>query len=188
MFFSIVAVDLGALTYYIDTAHGTHDNFKSEAGSASSMGHGIFCSMSISQKLIANSSTETKLVGVANYLSNALHAKRFLQAQGVVVRNFILQDNQDATLMEMNGTKSSSKQSREPHVRCFYITNAIKRQEVEFSYCLAKVMLAYLFTNPPQGTLFLKCRAILFDHVPIDILCDINYEAPNPSCARLHPR
>ena len=62
------------------------------------------CSMTSDQNLNAKSSTEVDVVGTAEYSPKVLRTMLFLEMQGVVViQNMILQDNQAAMSMEMNG-------------------------------------------------------------------------------------
>ena len=98
-----------------------------------------------------------------------------MESQGFVLkRNIILQDNQSAMLMEANGKFSCSKRSRNFNIRYFYVTEAMKRQEVEIAYCPTEVMLADFFTKPLQGNLFRKLRAAILGHVPARTLHQID--------------
>ena len=121
------------------------------------MGHGVFCSISSKQKINTNSSTFAELVGVADYFPKTSYAKLFLEAQGVKVKkNIIMQDNTSAINMEENGRSSCSKRSRHLNIKCFYVTDAVKRKEVEVICCSTGIMLADFFTKPLQGGLFGK--------------------------------
>ena len=93
-------------------------------------------------------------------------------------QNVILQDNQSAMLMENNGRASCGKRSRHLNIRYFYVTDAVKRKEVEIAYCPTEVMLADFFTKPLQGSLFRKFRAVILGHVPVSRIYHIEDNDP----------
>ena len=52
--------------------------------------------------------------------------RNFLEAQGYTVRdNIVYQDNQSAMLLEKNGRKSSTKNTRHMDIRYFFITDTL---------------------------------------------------------------
>ena len=53
-----------------------------------------------------------------------LWSKLFMEAQGVVVEdNILYQDNKSAILLEKNGKASSSKRTRHLNIRYFFVTD-----------------------------------------------------------------
>ena len=69
-----------------------------------------------------------ELVGVDQVLPLALCVPLFLKEQGCEVKeNIAKQDNESAILLAKNGKTSSGKRMRAINVRCFHITDQIKR-------------------------------------------------------------
>ena len=67
--------DSQSIKWHVDAAFAVHKDFKSCTGRATlSYGKGIFCSVSMKQKVIMRSSTEAESVGV-------LWTKPFIKAQ-----------------------------------------------------------------------------------------------------------
>jgi hypothetical protein len=88
----------------------------------------------------------------------------FLDAQGYRSNETILfQDNQSAILLEKNGTKSSSKQTKHINIRYFLIADRINNRELSVKYCPTGEMIADFFTKPLQGKLFLKFRQLIMN-------------------------
>jgi hypothetical protein len=71
---------------------------KSHMGRVVSFGRGAIMSKSSKQKLNTKSSTEVELVGASDYLPYPIWGKKFLEAQGYVLKeNVFYQDNQSTT-------------------------------------------------------------------------------------------
>ena len=67
---SISVDDSQSIKWHVDAAFAVHKDFKSCTGRATlSYGKGIFCSVSMKQKVIMRSSTEAESVGVHDILS-----------------------------------------------------------------------------------------------------------------------
>ena len=79
-------------------------------------------SRSSKQKLISNSSTEAKVIGVSYHLHYNLWTVYFLKTQGYELScNILYQDNQSAIILEKNGLKSAGNKSRHINIRFFWI-------------------------------------------------------------------
>jgi hypothetical protein len=79
----------------------------------------------------------------------------FVLAQGLKVnRNIIYQDNESAELLEVNGKKSSSKQTRHINIRYFLVTDAIAKEECEVKWILREHMFTDCFTKAQLGAEF----------------------------------
>jgi hypothetical protein len=86
--------------------------------------------------------------------------QNFLRGQGFIVNdNVVYQDNQSAILLERNGCGSSGRRTRHINIRYYFITDCIKRKQLQVAYCPTSDMIADFFTKPLQGALFKKMRA-----------------------------
>ncbi len=84
------------------------------------MGRGFPLDKSTKHKLNTHSSTESEIVAVDDLIPQILCMCLFMKAQGFVVRdNILYQDNKSAMLLETNGRSLSSKHTRhiEIHLR-----------------------------------------------------------------------
>ena len=92
-------------------------------------------------------------------MSLILRTHYFLEAQGYVVDDTIIyQDNKSAMLLEQNGRASSTQRTRHLNIRYFFVSDRIKKNEVHVQYCPSHNMLADYFTKPLQGATFRKFR------------------------------
>jgi hypothetical protein len=66
-------------------------------------------------------------------------------------------------LLEKNGRGSSSKRTRHVNVRCFFVTDRIKANEMSVEHCPTGDMRGDFFTKPPQGSLFRKFRNLVMN-------------------------
>ena len=131
------------------------------------LGKGIIQGKASKQKLNTRSSTETEIVGASDYIQWTVWAKRFLAAQGYVLRrNIFYQDNQSAMKIESNGQKSCGEKSRHIHIRYFFIKDVLKRENIELIHCPTERMVADYYTKPLQGSLFKKMRDIVMGLTP----------------------
>ena len=93
---------------------------KSHTGGVMSLGKGAIYSCSTKQKLNTKSSTESELVGIDDVMPMILWMRYFLEAQGFVVNdNIVYQDNMSTMKLAENGRKSMGKRSRHINIRYF---------------------------------------------------------------------
>ena len=93
----------------------------------------------------------------------------FVLAQGLqVTRNVIFQDNESAELLEVNGKKSSSKQTRHINIRYFLVTDAIAKEECEVKWILRNYMYADCLTKAQQGVEFRVMRDFIMGVNPFE--------------------
>ena len=84
----------GLLMWYVDASFAVHPNMRSHTRGGLTMGRGFPISVLTKQKLTVKSLTEGELVGVDDMMPIILWARHFLLAQGyVIVENLLLQDN-----------------------------------------------------------------------------------------------
>jgi hypothetical protein len=156
---TLEADNMHVVKWWVDASYGVHPDMKSHTGATMSMGKGSVYSASKTQRLNTKSSTEAELVGVDDVMAQVLWTRYFLEAQGYEVRdNIVYQDNQSTMLLEKNGRGSSSKRTRHINVRYFFVTDRIKANELSVEYCPTGEMRGDFFTKPLQGSLFRKFR------------------------------
>ena len=147
------------IKWYIDASFAVHKDMRSHTGALMTLGKGMVIYESTKQKVNARSSTESELIAVDDIVSKVLWTKRFMEAQGYKIKsNIIYQDNTSAMKLETNGKASSGKRTRHFDIKLFYITDLIKREEIEIKYCPTHEMYADYMTKPIIGTKFKKFR------------------------------
>jgi len=157
----------GVLHWYVDASYAVHPNMRSHSGGALTLGHGFPISSSGKQKLNTHSSTESELVGVDDMMSLIIWSRNFLIAQGyVVIDNILHQDNRSAILLQRNGKLSSGKRTKHIAIRYFFVTDRIKAGEISPKWCPTGEMIADFLTKPLQGAMFCKFRDLLMGVVP----------------------
>jgi hypothetical protein len=88
-----------------------------------------------------------------------LWTKQFLQAQGYpVMHNVLYQDNKSAIFLETNGRESAGKRSRHLNIRMFFITDQVKKDNIDIRYCPTDDMTGDYMTKPFHGRKFEKFR------------------------------
>jgi hypothetical protein len=134
--FTLSADDLRVIKWYMDTSFAVHPDFKSHTGAMMTLGKGAMQSIARKQKMNVQSSTEGELVAADNKATMILWTKLFLEAQGYdVEKNIGYQDNKSPILLEINGKKSSGKQTRALNIRYFFITNQVEKGNTQIEHC-----------------------------------------------------
>ena len=163
----IGAGGLDIMMTYVDASYEIHDDMKGHTGGIITMGKGIIQGKATKQKLNTKSSTEAELVGASDYIPWTVWAKWFLGDQGYKLkRNIFFQDNESAMKLESNGKKSAGDKSRHISIRYFFITDVLKRENIELRHYRTERMIADYYTKPLQGSLFRKMRDILMGLIP----------------------
>ena len=109
---------MNVVKWWVDAAFALHHNMKSHIKVTISLGRGSVLSMLKKQKLNTKISTETKLVGANDSVPQMLWTKYFLEAQGYGIdENIMYQDNLSVMLLEKNGKKSSTKNTKHINAR-----------------------------------------------------------------------
>ena len=151
--------DSDIVRWWIDASYAVHPDMRGHTGATMSLGNGSVFSGSWKQKLVTRSSTESEVVGVFDVLPQVLWTKKFLEAQGVKVKETILyQDNMSSMLRERNGQQSSTKRTKHMDIRYFYVSGHIQNKTLSLRHCPTEEMLADYFTKPLQGSLFIRLR------------------------------
>jgi hypothetical protein len=154
----------GKITWHLDAAFGVHNDYKSHTGAVMTLGKGSFQSISTKQKVNSQRSTDTELILKDDIISKVMWTKLFMKEQGCnIIENAIYRDNTSAMKMEMNGKTSSGKKTRHLEIKYFYVTDLIKRKEVQVKYCPTDSMIADYMTKPVTGSKFNKFRKIMMN-------------------------
>ena len=155
----------------IDAAYAVTANVISQIGGVISLGLGMLHCKSSRQKLNVKSSTKAELVGASNYVPYNIWLLMFLSAQGYVIKdNILYQDNTSTILMLKNGKNSCNGNSRHVNVRYFFVNDRVDKQEVKIEYCPTLQVSADFFTKPLQGHLFRMFRDVIMGYKPISSL------------------
>ena len=145
--------------WWIDASYAVHPDMRGHTGATMSLGNRSVFSGSWKQKLVTRSSTESEVVGVFDVLPQVLWTKKFLEDQGVEVKETILyQDNMSSMLLERNGRQSSTKRTKHMDIRYFYVREHIQDKTLSLKHCPTKEMVADYFTKPLQGSLIVRLR------------------------------
>ena len=151
--------DTDSIRWWIDASYAVHPDMRGHTGATMSMGSGSVFSGSWKQKLVTRSSTESEVVGVYDVLPQILWTKKFLEDQGVGIKDTMLyQDNMSSILLERNGRQSSTKRTKHMDIRYFYVGDHVQNKTLSLQHCPTDEMLADYFTKPLQGSLFLWLR------------------------------
>ena len=174
------AEDLNSIGSFVDVSFAMHEDMRSHTGGGVSFGRGILMGRSTKQKLNTTSSTESELVGAAEYLPNVVWLMNFLEHQGYETKSSVLyQDNVSAIRLEKNGQRSSSRRTRHIDIKYFWVKDRLQRENIEVIYCPTDSMVADFFTKPLQGAIFKKLCDIVMGRSPISSL-KINPSSPMP--------
>ena len=140
------------ITWYVDAAFAVHSDMKSHTCALMTLGMGSVCAYSLKQKVNARSSTEAELIGTDDVLSTILWTEKFMNCQGLGMRqNIVFRDNTSTMKLEENGRMSAGKRTRHFDIKYFYITDLIKRKEITIKYCPTGSMWADYMTKPLVG-------------------------------------
>jgi hypothetical protein len=150
--------------WWVDGAHGVHQNMRGHTGGTASLGKGCLMSTSRTQGINTRSSTETELVALDDMMPQVLWTNYFLDAQGYgAQKTIVLQDNKSTILLATNGRASSSKRTKHIHMRFYFVKDRINSGEIEVEFCPSEEMVADFFTKPLQGALFIRLRNFIMN-------------------------
>ena len=154
----------GIVWWWIDASYAVHDDMKGHTGAALSLRKGGIYSGSWKQRLMARSSTESKLIGVYDVLPQVLWTKQFLEEQGWLdSATMVYQDNTSSILLERNGRSSSMKRTKHMNIRYFYVTEQVRKKAIHVAHCSMEEMVGDFFTKPLYKAHFLlRCVIILY--------------------------
>ena len=130
------------------------------------MGRGCPLDKSTKHKLDTRSSTESEIVAVNDLIPQILWAHLFMRAQGFVVRdNILYQDNKSAMLLETNGQASSSKRTKHINIQYYYVADWVAKGDLRIVWCPTDKMIADFLTKHLQSKAFVEFRDLLMGAV-----------------------
>jgi hypothetical protein len=157
----------GILKWWVDGSFTVHPAMRGHTGGGLTIGRGFPIVTSTKQKLNTQSSTKWELLSVDDCMPAICWTRCFFEAQGYqVTENIVYQDNKSAILLERNGKASSSKRTKHIHIRYFFVTDRIKKQELTVEWCPTGDMIADFMTKPTQGALFRKFQDQIMGVIP----------------------
>ena len=158
----------GILKWWVDASFAVHPNMRGHSGGGLSLGRGFPIVGSAKQKLNSRSSTETEVIGVDDFMPAICWTRYFMEAQGCVVKDNVLkQDNKSSILLEKNGKKSSGKRTKHINIRYFFVADRASKGEVTIDWCPTGDMVGDYATKPLQGALFKRFRDLIMGVVPV---------------------
>jgi hypothetical protein len=83
---------------WVDASYEVYPNMKRYTGGVTSFGTGGLLGNSTKQKLNTKSSTEAKHVGASDYLPHAFWTNIFMEAQGHVITNYVLEQVNESAM------------------------------------------------------------------------------------------
>ena len=121
---------VNVLKWWVDVSYASHDDIWGHTGVTVSMGkdgRGSIISISKKQKLNTKRSTEAEIIRVDDAIQHMLWTRYFLEAQGCGInKNILYQDNMSAMLLEKNGKKYSTKNTKHINVRYYFIKDRVE--------------------------------------------------------------
>ena len=98
-------------------------------------------------------------MGVDDFIPAIFWTQYFIAAQGYIVRdNRLHQDNNGSILLEKNGKASSRKITKHVKIRYLFITNRVMNGEVSVVWCPTGDTIGNYMTKPLQGDMFRNFR------------------------------
>jgi hypothetical protein len=148
---------------YIDAADEIHRaSGKSHSGCAIVLGlSGPVHVKSTKQKIVTKSSTESELVALSDYASQAIWTRNFVTAQGYDVGPAVLhQDNMSCMALMKRGGPASAR-SRHINIRYFWVKERVDGKEAVVRHLRTEKMFVNVMTKPTQGQQFVQERDML---------------------------
>ena len=123
---------MSVIKWWVDVSHHTHMECRGHTGAIMSLVKWAVVSYSGKHKLKTKISTESELIFADDMLVKVLWSLYFIQAQGYsVTQNIMYQDNMETMRLEINGSLSSSKLTKNIVTIYFFIKDTVDAGEIE---------------------------------------------------------
>ena len=130
---------------------------------------GSIISISKKKKINTKSLTEAELIGADNAMPQMLWTRYLLEAKGYGIdKDILYQDNMSAMLLEKNGKKYSTKNTKRINMRCYFIKDRVETGDMVIEHCPTEKFFGDNYKKPLQGALFRKFRAEIMN-IPNDL-------------------
>ena len=174
------ADSLSMIRWWVDASYRVHWDCKGHTGAMMAMGKGALVNIARKHKLNTGSSTEAKLVSIADVLGMMMCCDYFMKAQGYAIENNILyQDNKSTILLEKNGRTSAGKNSKQIKNSFFLIGDKVALGDIENHHKGTDEMWADVNINPMQEKRFRVMRG-QFMGIPEDYDDDVERRLTHP--------
>ena len=157
----------------IDLAHAVHQNMRGHTGEITTFGTSVIDQKLSMQKMNTRSSTETKHVGMSEYLPKLIFFELFMNAQGYSPKMTLAKDNESEIRMLKNGKASCTSNSKHVVIKYFWSTDRVKNHDIQVEYYPTDKMLADYMSKAVQGTLFTIFRNVLIGWEHMSILYNL---------------
>ena len=148
---------------HVDASYATHADAKGHTGIVIALGNGPVFVRSSKQKLVARSSTESELIGLADAVTQVIWCREFLLSQGYKLDETVVYQDNASTVALANKGQSTSEATRHINVRFFYVHDKIASGDIKLVHKYTNEMVADILTKPLQGSLFRKLRQSLLN-------------------------
>ena len=119
------------LNWWIGVSYALHTNMRRNTGGGISVGRRFPILASTKQKINTQSSTESDIVVVYDYMLAVCWKRYFTEYQGYqVTKKIVNQDNKRTILLAQNGKSSNSKCNKHINISFFFITYRISNKEL----------------------------------------------------------
>ena len=171
---------LNIIRWWVDASYGVHWDCKGHTGAMMSMGRGAIVNISIKHKLNVGGYTESELVSIADVLVMMMWCKYFMKAQGYIIDNNILyQDNNSTILLANNFRMSAGKNSKNTKNQFFLITDTVAQKDLQICHMGTDEMWEDVNIKPTQGKRY-RVMSSKIMRFPVDYDDD-------EECRRTHP-
>lgn len=143
---------------WIDSSYGSHGDATGHTGGLISLGRGAINAKSTKQRLVVKSSTESELVGIHDYISQAIFVRNFLIAQGHEVPPVLVHHDNLSTIAMIERGRHSGERTKHIDMRYFFVKDRIASGHLQLVHTPTADMIADLLTKPLQGQQFTQLR------------------------------
>jgi hypothetical protein len=142
---------------FIDAPYGLHQSSrKTHTGCAIVLGEAeVVSSRSSKQNIAIKFSTEAELIGLSDYVAQAIHLQNCMEKQVYFVCPMVIyQDNLSCMALMKSDCGPGSKRSRHINICHFWVAEKGADENVDIEHLGTNIMHANVLTKPAQGAQF----------------------------------